>query len=470
MKILRVTVRLFLWGLGISASLAAVAAPAGKPNIILMLCDDLGYRDVACFGDTRYQTPNVDRLAKEGFKLTQFYSASAVCTPTRASVITGKYPLRFDIRAVFQDTGQTLPPCPTLPKTLQAAGYRTAHVGKWHLGGVRLKDCAMRDKSPGPREHGFDHYLTQIEEQPKRGEMIKARTLYRQGGTCLLRDDKQVDKTDPYFPMHFTDLMAEESMRLIRQFQAEGKPFFLNLWWMVPHTPLEPSQEPFWSQTAAPGISDAQHCFRSMVVHMDFQIGRILKLLDDLKITDNTLVVFTSDNGGAAEANIGELKGGTTDLHEGGIRVPFIARWPGRINQGKEHTTPGISVDLFPTFCAAAGVPMPAGEKFDGINLLPLLAGQTAMLERSTLFWQLNLMKNIQRHYPKPMPYATEVARKGRWKLLAFEGKPVELFDIESDVREEKNLVAEKPELVESLRQELAVWLAEPRTPFLKIP
>jgi N-acetylgalactosamine-6-sulfatase len=437
------------------------------PNILLILCDDMGWRDLSCFGNDRVATRNVDRLAAEGAKLTQFYAACPVCTPTRISILTGKYPLRFDVRLAFRDLGEFLPLCTTLPQLLRQAGYRTAHLGKWHLGGVRLKDVTQRDRVPGPHEHGFDHYLTQIEEQPLRGDMIKQKILFRKGGTCLLRDERQVGPDDPYYTMHFTDILGDEAIRLIRASRGDGgRPFFLNLWFMDPHQPYEPAPEPHWSRTATRGISDDQHRFRSMVARMDYQVGRVLDELDTLGLAGNTLVVFSSDNGGAYEANIGSLKGGKTDLHEGGIRVPFLARWPGRIRAGVESAEPGQSTDILPTCCSAAGLSLPAGDRFDGRDLLPLLMGRALALEPRTLFWQIDLVRTMQRHEPKPRPYATEAARQGRWKLLTFEGKPVELFDIEDDPREQTNRLDDEPAIAEALRKEIAARLAEPRLRF----
>jgi len=445
-------------------------AQTEKPNILLMMCDDMGWRDLSCFQNDRMPTPHVDRLALEGMKLTQFYAASAVCTPTRASVLTGKYPLRFDIRAHFNSgKGEYLPVSTTIPKLLQESGYSTVHIGKWHLGGLRVRDFAMRDRSPGPIQHGFQHYLTQREEQPLRGNMLRKRNLYREGGTCLLQDDQQVGSESPYYKAYLTDILGEEAIRQIKTFHDSGQPFFINLWWLAPHTPYEPAPEPHWSQTAADGISEDQHRFRSMVARMDYQVGRILDTLDELKIADNTLVIFLSDNGGAYEANIGSLKGGKTDLHEGGIRVPFLARWPSRIPAASVSKALGHSNDLLPTICAAGGVPVPEDAKIDGVDLLPLLTGETHQIERGTVFWQLDLYRRLQRHDEKPKPYATEIARRGQWKMLARDGVPVELFNIESDKEEKVNLVDQEPELAKSLSAELARWLAEPRQPFGQI-
>lgn len=436
---------------------------AERPNVILAMSDDMGWQDLSSYGNDRVATPNIDRLAKEGIKLTQYYSASAVCTPTRVSVLTGKYPLRFNIKKHFSDRGEFLPECHTLPKLLKTAGYQTAHVGKWHLGGVRVADAGRRDQIPGPKEHGFDHFLTQQEEQPLRGKMGRERTLFRQGGTCLLRNDVPVGEDDPYYAMYLTDIFGHESTRLIEEFHKNDQPFFLNLWWLTPHKPYEPAPEPHWSQTAAEGISRDQHCFRSMMARMDYNFGRILDTLDRLKIAESTIVIFVSDNGGAFEANNGKLKGGKTDLHEGGIRVAGLARWPGRIQPGSVSNALTHSNDLLPTVCSAAGIPIPDDDTFDGTNLLPLLTGQAESFKRGTVFWQINLYPKLQRHYPKPKPYATEIARKGKWKLLAKGGEPVELFDIESDLYEQHNLLNAKPKIAGTLQKELQEWLAAPR-------
>lgn len=445
-------------------------AAAERPNIILAMSDDMGWMDLSCFGNDRVATPHIDRLAKEGIKLTQYYSASAVCSPTRVSVLTGKYPLRFNVTGHFNDRGQFLPECHTLPKLLKTAGYQTAHVGKWHLGGLRVADAKRRDEIPGPIEHGFDHYLTQQEQQPIRGKMGRERTLFRKGGTCLFRDEKVVGEDDPYYSMYWTDIIGDESVRLIEEFHQNDQPFFLNLWWLTPHKPYEPAPEPHWSDTAAEGITEDQHCYRSMMARMDYNFGKVLDTLDRLKIADNTIVIFVSDNGGAYETNIGELKGGKTDLHEGGIRVAGLARWPEHIEAGSESDVLTHSNDLLPTLCSAAGVELPTGETFDGANLLPLLKGETDSVDRGTVFWQIRFYKSLQRHYPKPKPYATEIARKGKWKLLARNGEPVELFDIETDLYEKQNLLKENPEIAEELRKELQTFLDAPRRQFGNIP
>ncbi|MDZ7636865.1 MAG: sulfatase-like hydrolase/transferase [Bryobacterales bacterium] len=343
-----------LRGLAAGPAIAALPHLAGaqpgvaRPNIVLLLADDMGYQDPGCFGGTAVRTPHLDALAASGTRMTNFYSASAVCTPSRASILTGRYPLRFDIRQHFPDDESHLPVgATTIPKLLHRAGYRTGHVGKWHLGGLHLAHARKRAESiPGPNQHGFDDYQCQIEAQYPRAEMGRERTLFRRGGTCLLRNDQPVGPEDSYYGQHFTELNGAESLRLMERYHAEGKPFFLNLWFLSPHTPYEPAPEPHWSQHKSDPVSHDQRYFRSMVSCLDAQVGRVLAKLDELGIRENTLVLFSSDNGGAYEADIGPYKGGKTDLHEGGLRVPMIASWPGRIPAGTTLPAFGHHTDL----------------------------------------------------------------------------------------------------------------------------
>ncbi len=442
---------------------SALHAEQSQPNIILLLADDLGYADLTCFGGTN-PTPHLDSLAKQGTKLTQFYAASAVCTPTRASIITGKYPLRFNIRQHFTDGPEHLPRgTVTLPKLLKQAGYVTAHVGKWHLGGLHVDENGNRKQDiPGPKEQGFDYYQCQIEQQPIRGKLGRERTLFRKGGTCLMRDGVVIKQDDPYYSKHFTDINGDYTVELIEKFSKQNKPFFLNLWWLVPHMPYEPAPEPHWSATAAQGISDNQHRFRSMVRHMDAKIGKILAKLKELGLDKNTLVLFTSDNGGAYEANIADFKGGKTDLHEGGIRVPMIARWPGHIPANTTSEIIGSTIDLLPTFCHVAGVDPLQSESIDGINLMHALRGSKELPQR-TLFWQMDIYRHLQRHAPKPKPYATEITFDGKWKLLSLDGTPVELFNISTDHREQTNLLTTHPDRAKQMASQVKSWLNEPR-------
>jgi arylsulfatase A-like enzyme len=287
------------------------------------------------------------------------------------------------------------------------------------------------------------------------------RRLYTDGGTCLLRNDLRVPESDPYFKMHLTDIIGTESVRLVEQFHAEKKPFFLNVWHLVPHLPYEPGSEPHWSNTNTPGISDDQHRFRSMMAHMDATIGDLLRKLDQLGIRENTLVLFTSDNGGVYEGDIGLLRGGKTDLHEGGIRVPFIASWPGRIPAGRTSVEAAGTIDLLSTLCAAAGVKNDVA--VDGTNLLQHWLQQKPITRSGPLLWQLDLYPKLQRHYAKPEPYATEVVMEGRWKLLTRDGKPLELFDLDTDLSETINVLDQYPNRVNEMVAQLRTFLDAPR-------
>ncbi len=443
-------------------SAAMAAGPAKRPNVILLLADDMGLNDPSCYGNTNVETPHLDRLAASGVRFDSFYAASAVCTPSRAAILTGRYPLRFDIRKHFNDDEAHLPETATLPKLLRAAGYSTGHVGKWHLGGLHLKHIADRAHAiPGPHQHGFEHYQCQNEEQPLRGKLGAAKTLFREGGTCLIRDERRVGEDDPYFRQHFTDINGTESVRLIEEFHRAGKPFFLNTWFLAPHMPYEPAPEPFWGRAGASGIREDQRRYRSMLMHLDHQVGRIMGKLDELGIRDNTLVLFTSDNGGAWEANIEGLKGGKTDLHEGGIRVPAMVSWPGRIGAGRTMGAMGHHCDILPTFCAAAGVkPASTG---DGMNLLPMLEGRSAARRRGVVHWQIDHYPRLQRHYPKPKPYATEATREENWKMLSNDGIPVALYDLASDPGESRNVVEAETKIAKRMAEAARTFLTAAR-------
>lgn len=295
---------------------ACNAAPARRPNIVLFLAGGMGWGDPCCYGNTAVKTPNIDAIAAREVRFENFDAASATCSPWRAAILTGRYRLRFDIQRALADDEVHLPLTVTLPALLRQGGYATGHVGKWRLGGLHQKHIRDRAHSiPGPHQHGFDHYQCQNEEQPMRRQMGGNRTRYRKGGTCLIRDERNVTESDPYYRLHFTDINGDESVRLIEQFHRQGRPFFLNVWWLVPHMPYEPAPEPFRSRAEAPGIPDNQRCFRSMVMHMDHKIG--------------------------------------------GIRAPGIVSWPARIPGGKTIEGLGHHCDILPAVCAAAGVPLP---------------------------------------------------------------------------------------------------------------
>jgi len=452
-----------LWVLGL---LAACTSPDAedrslKPNIILLLVDDMGYGDLSCYGGQAVHTPNIDKLADAGVRYTRFYSASGVCTPSRAAILTGKYPLRFNIRQHFTDQGENLPAgIETLPKILKKAGYATAHIGKWHLGGLRTEDFEARrdglEADPGPLQHGFDHSLTSIEGAPPRPHLIRERKLYRDGGKYMIRNDQRA----PEDSNHWTDIKVNEAITLLEVWKENKQAFFLNLWFDVPHTPYEPAPEPHLSMYADMGASGDQLYFRSMVSNLDENIGRLITKLKELNLYENTLILFTSDNGAAWEGEVGPFKGGKTDLHEGGIRVPFIAVWPDKIHENQVSFQRGHHTDILPTICEA--VHADYEESIDGMSLLPNLCNGEEV-DRGLILWQMDLYRSLQRHYEKPLPYATNIAYNGPWKLLLDSITPIELFHLENDPHEVMNLLDKYPEIVNKLREETILFMSEPR-------
>ena len=436
--------------------------PASPPNIIILLADDLGYGDLSCYGSQSVETPHLDSLAAEGMQFSHFYAGSAVCTPSRASLLTGKYPIRYDIRRHFSDRQEHLPTsATTLPELLQEKGYHTAHIGKWHLGGLRPQDYQARQAgqsaNPGPLQHGFDHSLTSIEGAPVRPQLIKDRQLYRRGGKFMVRNDQRAEE-DPH---HWTEIKVNEAISLVDRYADDERPFFLNLWFDVPHTPYEPAPEPHLSKYEQMGVTGDQLYFRSMVSHLDANIGRLVKHLKETGAYDNTIILFTSDNGPAFQGSPGPFRGGKTDLHEGGIRVPMFVVWPGRVPPNTYSFSPVHMADLLPTFSHVAGIDTDS-LVLDGQNRLNTWTNQTFQ-DRDALFWQMDLYKSFQNQGPKPMPYATAVVVQGQWKLLADSLQPTELFNLAEDHRELYNVLDERPEVAEALANQLRKLMASPR-------
>ncbi|BDD11612.1 arylsulfatase (plasmid) [Fulvitalea axinellae] len=441
---------------------ASVALP-NNPNIVFILADDLGYGDLGCYGSPRNLTPSLDKMAKEGMRFTQFYAGSAVCTPTRVSVLTGKYPLRFNVKSHFNDREMYLQPeAKTIPQFLRKSGYISKHVGKWHLGGLNESHILDRANSmPGPIEHGFDHYLAMIEDPLYRRPAMLERRLYKDAGKHLVRDEKIIPKDSA----HWTDIKVNESLAFIEEANKKGKPFYLNLWFDAPHAPYEATPEesmsPFRKQAKGDDL-----LYRAMVKHLDRGVGRVLDKLKELGIEKNTLVIFTSDNGPAYRGSAGPLKGRKRDFHEGGIRVPFIAYWPGIIEKNTTNDNLAHTNDLLPTFAKIAGTDL-NGYAPDGINILPELTGKGKTAERGTVFWAINLIKKNGNYYattdPDPETKYTEIARNGDWKLLALNGEPKELYNLKEDPYERWNLIKSEPEITQKLGDELQKWLTEPR-------
>lgn len=446
-------------------SLFGQAKNEASPNIILIVADDLGYADLGTYGSKRIETPELDKMASEGLQLNQFYAASAVCTPTRVSILTGNYPLRYNVSQHFNDKEMYLDNTMlTIPKLLNSNGYNSMHIGKWHLGGLNEKHIQNRNTSPpGPLQHGFDHYLVMLEDLLYRAPAMKEKRLYKDAGKYLVKDEKRLPPNND----HWTSLKFNTAKEYIKEQNNSKKPFFLNLWLDAPHAPYEHSTDSL--------IANYKHrttgqdlLYRAMVSQVDKGVGEILALLKNLDIDQNTLVIFTSDNGPAFLGSSGIYKGRKTDFHEGGIRVPCIAWWPSKIAPNKISNSLTNTIDLLPTFAKISNSPIEEQHKIDGIDLSELFLNNIEINERPTMFFQIsNRYKNNWNYVntiDEPIsPVANQIARKGDWKLLALEGESIELYNLKEDPYERWNLINQYPKIAEKLLKELRTWLNEPR-------
>lgn len=445
--------RLFVLIGGLAAALLPGSAcpssrrPAAEPlNILLILADDLGWRDLGCTGSSFYETPALDRLAAQGMRFTQAYAAANVCSPTRASLLTGKYPARLHITNFFVGNrrGKLLPPAyrtslpleeTTLAEALRNHGYRTAIAGKWHLGG----------KGSLPSDHGFEVVI---------------------GAHC---SPGRGPADDP----HFATFLSAEGARFMEE--SRDRPFFLYLSLHSVHVPLKtrpallekyrekaarlpppegPREVPVHDHKAR-AVQD-HAVYAGMIQEMDEAVDRVLRKLDELNLAGRTLVIFTSDNGGLSTAEGSPtsnlpLRAGKGWNYEGGLRVPWIVRLPGRIPAGSTCDVPVITNDIYPTVMDLAGLPLPPGQKMDGVSLVPLLERRGGIPER-TLYWHYP-------HYSNQGGRPGGALRTGDLKLLEFfEDSRVELYDLSRDEGEQKDLSAGSTGRAEELRNQLAWW------------
>lgn len=418
----------------LAAPRAARAQNSRPPNIVLIFCDDLGYADLGCFGAEKIKTPRIDRMAREGVRLTSFLVAAPVCTPSRAGLLTGRYPIRTGLnRVLFPysrdgiDAEET-----TLAEALRTRGYATACIGKWHLG--HLPPYL-------PTRHGFDRYFG----IPYSNDMRNARR--GDPPLPLLRDEKIVEA--PADQTTLTERYTEEAIQFLRE--NRNRPFFLYLPHTFPHVPLYAG--PRFAGRSEGGL------YGDVVETIDWSTGRLLQTLRELGLDDNTLVIFTSDNGPWLTqkengGSAGPLRNGKTTTYEGGVRVPFIARWPGRIPAGRTVDAPAISLDLFPTLVALAGGAAAPARPVDGRNILGLLTG-TGARDGSDDFYYYSGQQ-------------LQAVRSGVWKLhlprRTPQGeRPAELYDLRADVGEKANRAAAHPEIVRRLTEQARAFDAEAR-------
>ncbi len=434
-----------------TAAAATAAAPA--PNIVLVLIDDLGWADLGCYGSKFHRTPNLDRLAKEGMRFTDAYAACPVCSPTRAALMTGKYPARLRLTDWLPGRGDRAdqmlarpafrPNLPleeaTLPELLAKAGYRSAHIGKWHLGAEGF----------GPGAQGFAHHVA----GDHTGSPLSYFAPFQRGGRFM----PGLEKAEA--GEYLTDRLTTEACRFIES--SKAAPFFLYLAHYAVHIPLAAKTEKlkgYPSVTSPPG-TQTNRVYAAMVESMDESVGRVMRCLEEHKLAGNTLILFTSDNGGLCTLEgpntpatyNAPLREGKGWLYEGGIRVPLLARWPGVVTAGGTCNEPVSSVDLFATALAAAGVPVPGGT--DGVSLLPLLRGQAQ--SRGPIFWHYP-------HYSNQGGKPGGAVREGDWKLLEwYESGRNELFNVRADRGESQNLAPKEPERAARLQAQLDRWRRE---------
>jgi arylsulfatase A-like enzyme len=444
-------------------ALAAGACPADdkkeRPNVIFILADDLGWTDLGCQGSKYYETPNVDRLAKQGMRFTHGYSCGPNCQPTRAALMSGQYGPRTGVYTVggidrFDWKSRPLRPVDnvvnlpldrvTLAQSLKAAGYKTGMFGKWHLG---------QQGKHHPGERGFDEAIVSM------GKHFDFNTS---------------PKVDYPKGTYLADFLTDKAVAFIRK-NKDG-PFFLYLPHFGVHSPFQAKPElikKFKEKKGVGGHDDP--VYAAMIASVDDSVGRILKELDELKLSERTLVIFSSDNGGVggyAREGLGKnktptdnapLRGGKGMLYEGGIRVPYIFRWKGKIKEGVVSEEPINSVDLYPTLLEVCGAKAPAKQPLDGESYSKLLTGD-GKLKREAIYWHfpgyLGQGKDRWRTTP------AGAIRAGEWKLIEFfEDGRLELYNVKEDVGEKKDLSKQKPDVVKDLHGKLLAWRKEIKAP-----
>ncbi|BDD10159.1 N-acetylgalactosamine-6-sulfatase [Fulvitalea axinellae] len=458
-KVTRFFLALWLICSGLASEAKSKGTP--KPNIVFILVDDLGWSDLGFMGSKYYETPNIDRLAKQGKVFTDAYAACAVCSPTRASILTGKYPSRLGItdwirakrdggvipanrkQPVGFDTpkgkplatpknGMFLPQEEvTMAEQLKSAGYTTAHIGKWHLGGEEWL----------PQHQGFDINIAGA-------ELGHTRSYF----DPYINEGKPIPTITPRKKGEYlTDRESDEAIDFIKK--HKNGPFFLNMWHYAVHDPIQAKPEDIeYFKGKTPVGKQRLPKYASMIRTVDQAVGRIMDTLDELGIADNTMIVFFSDNGGhTAYTDNSPLRGGKGMPYEGGIREPLVFHWPGTIEPGTSDI-PVSSVDFFPTICEITDVNY---KKTDGTDLSPILFKNKNIAKRS-LLWHFPHYRN----YKKVNPYS--IIREGDWKMIRYyDGDFAELYNLKDDIGETKNLAESRPDMVKKLQKKLDKMLVK---------
>jgi len=436
----------------------AIAADAPRPNILVVFVDDFGWGDIACYGGAGVPTPNMDRLAAEGTRFTQFYTASPICSASRCGLLTGQFPARWRITSYLQTRAGNReceqadfldPRAPSFVRVFKSAGYATAHVGKWHLGGGR-------DVTDAPRfaAYGYDVGFGTF-ESPEPVAPLGLKSL----AGAEVTEPQQVARDDR------TRWMVDEALAFVKEHAA--RPWLVNLWLDDTHTPFRPSDE----QRTKAGEGTGTREYRAVLRETDRQIGRLLDGLRVLRLDTSTLIMLAGDNGPQPSFDrkrTNGLRGMKWSLYEGGFRTPLIVRWPGVVPAGAVNETTVVgAVDIFPTLCALAGVPAPHDVTFDGEDLSAALRGARPLRTRP-LFWEYGRKpapsggKALQAFpYPnEPDSKSPNVAvRDGDWKLLInADGSGAELYNLATDRNETHNAAAEQPDVLKRLSTRALTW------------
>ncbi len=404
-----------------------------QPNIVVILADDLGYGDLSSYGAQDLESPSIDALVADGMRFDRFYANCPVCSPTRASLLSGRYPELVGVPGVIRthaedNWGYLSPDAVMLPERLREAGYHTALVGKWHLG----------LQSPNtPNERGFDHFHGWL------GDMMDDYYTHLRHNINYMRLNEQ--EIEPQG--HATDLFTAWAQEYVTERAKSDQPFFLYLAYNAPHTPIQPP--PDWVQRVKqrePGIGEQRATLVALVEHMDHGIGQFVETLKKNGQYENTLIVFTSDNGGKTDigASNGRLRGAKQQMYEGGLRVPLAVVWPGRIAAGSRGELQAMTMDLFPTLCQVAGVS--AGEQLDGRSFLPTLLGESQKPLRRESFWTRREGNN------RYLGQAIWAIQRDNWKLLQnLPTEPFQLFNLADDPQEQRDLASSEPKKFEEL-------------------
>lgn len=424
-----------------------------KPNIIFIFADDWGFGDLGVYGNKQIHTPNLDMFAKQATRFTRFHVTSGVCSPSRVSVLTGHYPARYRVHGHFagndvnakREMPDWLPDSisVTLPKMLKAAGYSTAHFGKWHLGGGGLPHGDLT--APKPIQYGYDESRVWNGNGPT------------WNGTALWEDARYMDD-DTIWNQHAAELAVDATLDFIDRNSNNKKPFFINLWLKEPHAPLVPSQA---QRKDFISVKEPEQTYYSVINEADKQVGRLLSILKEKGLLDNTLIVFTSDNGpesqeaakGAAGV-AGPYKGAKRSLYEGGVCVPFIVYWKGKTKPGSVDSTSILSsVDILPTFCTIAGAKLPAFYQPDGIDISNVFTGEK--IKRSKpLFWEWR-----SPNAKSPVLWMDGAILKDDWKLVQnLKTGKAELYNIRKDPFEQADVAKDNAAVVIILQQHWQQW------------